>query len=182
MAKLKVAAPPPPPAPDFIAQLTVRRANGADRDWIEALHRLSFGPGRYARAAFRVRERIDPDPALSFLADFQGKPVASVMMTPIAVGGALGYLLGPLATDPAHRNKGAGRLLVGHATEAADADPTSQFVLLVGDEPYYGPLGFKPTVGGAVGFPGPVDPARILVHCDAALIARLKGSVGARTN
>jgi hypothetical protein len=32
------------------------------------------------------------------------------------------------------------------------------FVLLVGDEPYYGPLGFAKTTHGAIQFPGPVDP------------------------
>jgi predicted N-acetyltransferase YhbS len=36
-------------------------------------------------------------------------------------------------------------------------------VLLVGDEPYYGKCGFKRIPAGVVVFPGPVDPARVLV-------------------
>jgi predicted N-acetyltransferase YhbS len=36
-------------------------------------------------------------------------------------------------------------------------------VLLVGDEPYYGPLGFARLPPYAVTLPGPVDPARVLI-------------------
>jgi predicted N-acetyltransferase YhbS len=35
--------------------------------------------------------------------------------------------------------------------------------LLVGDEPYYGKLGFKAIPKGQAKLPGPVDPARLLV-------------------
>ncbi|HUV32334.1 MAG TPA: N-acetyltransferase [Devosiaceae bacterium] len=170
------------PANDFLKNLAVRLESDADQEWIEALHALCFGPGRFARTAFRVRERIDPDPRYCFCAETGGRPISSVKMTPIAVGGVPGYLLGPLATDPAFRNRGAGRVLVRRATEAAMSDGTTRFVLLVGDEPYYGPLGFRRTVRGAVPFPGPVDPDRVLVHCDDALIAGLAGPVGARSH
>jgi predicted N-acetyltransferase YhbS len=100
-------------------------------------------------------------------------------MTPIAVGGAPGYLLGPLMTDPAHRSKGAGRHLVQKAIAAAKA-AKAEFVLLVGDEPYYGALGFKQVPPGDIVFPGPVDPARILVHAEPDAIGRIKGMVGPR--
>jgi predicted N-acetyltransferase YhbS len=36
-------------------------------------------------------------------------------------------------------------------------------VVLVGDEPFYGKSGFKRIPKGQVKFPGPVDPARLLV-------------------
>jgi len=36
-------------------------------------------------------------------------------------------------------------------------------ILLVGDEPYYGRMGFKKVPRGRVKLPGPVDPDRILV-------------------
>jgi predicted N-acetyltransferase YhbS len=38
-------------------------------------------------------------------------------------------------------------------------------VLLVGDEPYYGRMGFLRTASGRITFPGPVDPARVL-YCE----------------
>ena len=36
-------------------------------------------------------------------------------------------------------------------------------MILVGDPPYYGPLGFEKVAWNALAFPGPVDPARVLV-------------------
>lgn len=144
--------------------LTIRLENASDLDWIENLHEVSFGPGRFARAAFRVRERFAIDPSLCFIAELDGQRAASVRMTPISVSGRNGYLLGPLMTDPSFRKQGAGRSLVKHACDLALAVPSVEFVLLVGDFAYYGPLGFVRTQPYAVRFPGPVDPTRVLVH------------------
>ena len=38
-----------------------------------------------------------------------------------------------------------------------------KLVVLVGDEPYYGRVGFKKIPKGTATMPGPVDPARLLV-------------------
>ena len=168
------AAPLPAGLPSF------RLATAADDPFVEELQALAFGPGRFARTAFRVRERFPIDPSLSLIGELDGRPVASVWMTPISVGGIDGYLLGPLATDPAYRGRGAGKLLVREVCRMALARGEGSFVLLVGDEPYYGPLGFAPTTLGAVQFPGPVDPKRVLLHsADPALAARLAGPIAA---
>ena len=37
-------------------------------------------------------------------------------------------------------------------------------VVLVGDEPYYGPLGFSMIAQGQISMPRPVDPRRLLAH------------------
>lgn len=159
--------------------LAIRLETPADNDWIENLHEVSFGPGRFARAAFRVRERYAVDPSLCFIAEIDGINAASVRMTPIGIAGINGYLLGPLMTDPAFRKQGAGRTLVRHACAEALARDGVSFVLLVGDLAYYGPLGFVPTVSHAIRFPGPVDPARVLVHSlDENLAASLAGDIG----
>jgi predicted N-acetyltransferase YhbS len=159
--------------------LTIRLETPEDEAWIEALHEISFGPGRFARAAFRVRERYATDPSLNCIAEICGTRAASVKMTPIGIGGHNGYLLGPLMTDPEFRKQGAGRALVAHVCGGALARAGVEFVLLVGDRAYYGPLGFVPTVPHAIVFPGPVDPARVLVHApDARLATTLAGSVG----
>ena len=42
-----------------------------------------------------------------------------------------------------------------------------RLVVLVGDEPYYGQLGFKTVPKGRATMPGPVDPARLL-FCELA--------------
>jgi predicted N-acetyltransferase YhbS len=74
-------------------------------------------------------------------------------------GGAL--LLGPLAVDPAFANQGHGRGLVAAALEAA-RNAGIALVVLVGDEPYYARLGFRPVPHGQIILPGPVDPERLL--------------------
>lgn len=161
------------------ASLAIRLESAADEPWIEALHEVSFGPGRFARAAFRVRERFAVDPSLCFIAELDGRRTASVRMTPIAVGAAGGYLLGPLMTDPGQRKRGAGRALVRHATEMALARPGVDFVLLVGDIAYYGPLGFEHVRTRAIRFPGPVDPQRVLIFSrDEELSGTLAGEIG----
>lgn len=173
-------ARPGDPANDFVAHLSIRLEKQADDEWIEALHERCFGPGRFARAAYRVREQIDPDPALCFCAEYDGQPVSTVRLTRIAVGIERGFLLGPLATDPAFRSRGAGRYLVRHATDVALTGGEGEFVLLVGDAPYYQPAGYRQVRPGSVSFPGPVDPARILIHCPDGLHDRLEGAVEAR--
>ena len=176
MPSLQAAAAEPPQR----VQPVSRFATPEDDEFVEALQALAFGPGRFARTAFRVRERFPIDKSLSLIAEIGGKPVSSVWMTPISVGGIDGYLLGPLATDPDYRGQGAGKLLVREACRLALARPQVAFVLLVGDEPYYGPLGFAKTTHGAIQFPGPVDPARVLVHApDPALATRLAGPIAA---
>jgi predicted N-acetyltransferase YhbS len=88
-------------APPLVGLPTFRLATPADDVFVEELQALAFGPGRFARTAFRVRERFPIDKSLSLIAEIDGHAVASVWMTPISVGGIDGYLLGPLATDPA---------------------------------------------------------------------------------
>ncbi|MBK5951191.1 GNAT family N-acetyltransferase [Rhodobium orientis] len=138
---------------------------GDDAD-IEALHETAFGPGRFARTAFRLREGVPHDPALSFVVRRDGGLVGSVRLTPIDIGGVSGLLLGPLAVLPAFKNNGIGKALVRHSVAAARAGMAAsghRLVLLVGDEPYYGPLGFKRARPGALTLPGPVDPYRLLL-------------------
>jgi len=159
-------------------KITLRTANSDDENWINALQALAFGPGRFARAAFRVRELIPVDPDFTLIAEMDGRPVSSVMMTPIRLEGRSGYLLGPLATDPAFRGRGAAKALVKKVCAMAlERDPQT-YVLLVGDPPYYGPLGFAPVTPGAIVFPRPVDPNRVLVYSsDATIAGSLRGEV-----
>jgi predicted N-acetyltransferase YhbS len=143
-------------------KIATRSELPSDDSGIEGLHRAAFGPGAYARAAFRVREQAPHDRALSFLTELNGDLVASVRMTPIDVGGARGMLLGPLVVDPPFKGLGYGKGLMRHVMEAARV-AGCPFVILVGDQPYYRPFGFQPLPPGSVRMPGPVDPARLLV-------------------
>lgn len=141
--------------------IVTRRELPSDDPGIEVLQHAAFGPGAYARAAFRVREQAPHDRALSFVTELNGVLVGSVRQTPIDVGGARGLLLGPLVVDPPYKGLGYGKALMRHAVAAA-AEAGVPFILLVGDEPYYWPFGFKPLPPRKVEMPGPVDPARFL--------------------
>ncbi|SMQ72024.1 Predicted N-acetyltransferase YhbS [Devosia lucknowensis] len=161
-------------------QPAVRVATPADDVFVEELQATAFGPGRFARTAFRVRERFPIDPTLSLIAEVDGTPCGSVWMTPISVDGKKGYLLGPLATHPNFRKRGAGKLLAREVSKMALARGDGEFVLLVGDQDYYCPLGWDITTPGNIQFPGPVDPTRVLLMAeDKTLAASLKGSIAA---
>ena len=132
-----------------------------DAEAIEHLNARVFGPGRYARSAYRVRETADPDRTLSFVARVGTLMVGANAMTPVEVGGAPALLLGPLIVEPVFRSQGIGEALVTRSLEAAKAAGW-KLVILVGDEPYYARMGFKPVPPGRITLPGPVDPGRLL--------------------
>lgn len=130
---------------------------------VEALNAEAFGPGRFARAAYRIREQGPHERALSFAALHESVLVGSVRMTRVKAGAATALLLGPLAVAPRFKKIGIGRRLVRLALEAA-SQSGAELVVLVGDEPYYGPLGFEKIPRGQVTLPRPVDLNRLLAH------------------
>jgi len=158
----------------------VRPATPADDAFIEDLQAIAFGPGRFARTAFRIRERFPIDTSLSLVAEVDGEPCGSVWMTPISIGGINGWMLGPLATHPNFRKLGAGKLLAREVSKRALARGDGQFVMLVGDRDYYCPLGWEPTTPDNIEFPGPVDPTRVLLLADDKTLATtIKGPIAA---
>ena len=157
---------------------TLRTEREDDQPAIDALHDEVFGPGRFARSAFRLREGVAHDRSLSLVAEIGGRLVGSVILTPIMAGGRPALLLGPLAVATEWSGRGIGKSLVRGALAAA-RDAGHAVVLLVGDEPYYGPLGFVRLAIGALKMPAPVDPNRILVA--ALRPGALEGLAGAVT-
>lgn len=130
---------------------------------IDAINAEAFGPGRFARAAYKIREGGPHERALSFVALHDDVVIATVRLTRIAVGTGRSLLLGPLAVRPAYKDLGIGRKLVGIALEAAREAGWAS-VILVGDAPYYGPLGFTQIPVGRITMPRPVDYNRLLIH------------------
>jgi predicted N-acetyltransferase YhbS len=144
---------------------------------IDAINEEAFGPGRFARAAYKIREGGPHERQLSFVAMHEGTVIASVRLTRIAAGEGRALLLGPLAVRPDFKNIGIGRRLVAIALEAA-ANAGAPAVVLVGDEPYYGPLGFKRIPRGQISMPRPVDLDRLLaVEMAPGAVAQLTGEV-----
>lgn len=142
----------------------IRPEEADDLTNIDALEARVFGPGRYSRTAYRVRESFGADALFCFVAEDSGRVLGSIRFTPVCVGvqdGAL--LLGPLIVDPEIKGRGLGLQLIERGLAAA-RDDGFRLVLLVGDLPYYSKAGFVRVPPGQVVLPGPVDHGRLLAE------------------
>jgi predicted N-acetyltransferase YhbS len=159
--------------------LTILPEQPDDAVAIDHLTARTFGPGRYAKTAYRIREDVTHIPELSFTARVGTLLVGSVRLSPIVIGTVPALLLGPLTVEPPFRDRGIGQALIARALEIAK-EKGHRLVILVGDEPYYGKAGFKPIAKGQVTLDGPVDPARLLVaELAPAAFDGVKGAIRA---
>ena len=146
----------------MIPDISVRHVLPEDLPQISALHARVFGPGRFARTAYRVREGVQLISPYCRKALHGGQLVAAILYPAVRIGAAPGALmLGPLAVEPFLAGKGVGRRLIAESLEAAKAEGI-RLVILVGDLPYYGRFGFFGIPPGQIRLPGPVDPDRML--------------------
>ena len=160
--------------------LVLTQLTAIDLPAIDRLDARAFGPGRFARSAYRLREGTPPEFALSFIARVGTLLVGVNRMTAIVCGAQPALLLGPLTVEPAFHSRGIGAALAERSLEAA-RQHAHKLVILVGDTAYYARFGFKPVPVGRLTMPGPVDPTRLL-YCELAAeaFAGAKGIV-ART-
>jgi predicted N-acetyltransferase YhbS len=157
--------------------LTILPETPDDAVAIERLHERTFGPGRHAKTAYRLRERVAHSLDVSFTARIGTLLVGSVRLSPVRVGDAKALLLGPLTVEPPFRDHGIGQALIERALQGARAKG-HRLVILVGDEPYYGRCGFKRVPNGRATMPGPVDPGRLLVaELDEGAFEGVKGAI-----
>lgn len=157
--------------------LTIRREYPSDRDAIERMHERAFGPGRFARTAYRLREGVAPQEDLSFVSLVGTLIVGSVRLTAVRAGGQPALMLGPLTVEPAFMGRGIGGALMRASLDAA-RDAGHAVVLLVGDEPYYSRFGFRVVPGGQLTLPGPVDTRRFLyLELNDGAFAGISGAV-----
>jgi predicted N-acetyltransferase YhbS len=157
---------------------TIQQENSADQPMLDALNARCFGPGRFVRTAYRVRERGRPVPELCLTGWADDRLAGSIRFTALRIGGQPGaLLLGPLAVDPDFAGQGCGRALIARGLEAARA-AGYRLVLLVGDLAYFGKFGFKPVPLGQITLSGPVDPARLLaVELEEGALDAFSGAV-----
>src|SRR5216117_4080232 len=86
---------------------------------IERLYERTFGPGRFAKSAYRIREEMAHRPELSFTARIGTLLVGSVRQTKIRIGETPALLLGPLTIEPPFRHHGIGKALIERALAEA---------------------------------------------------------------
>jgi predicted N-acetyltransferase YhbS len=158
--------------------LTILQETPKDAQAIERLHERTFGPGRFVLSAYRLREHVDHLLDLSFTARIGTLMVGSVRQLPVLVGETKALLLGPLTVEPPFRKRGVGRALLDRALGDAKMKG-HKLVLLVGDEAYYGRVGFKKVPKGRAVMPGPVDYARLLVaELESGAFEGVSGAIG----
>ncbi len=134
-------------------------------DEIDIATQLIFGPGMYARAAYRLREGVMPELDLSFVAIQNDAIIGTVRQTRISIGERSALLLGPLGVLPTHKNCGIGKALMQAAISASNTacgNGSAELILLVGDHAYYKPFGFKQVNPTKIIMPRPVDVGRVL--------------------
>jgi predicted N-acetyltransferase YhbS len=158
---------------DFI----VTHQKPKDDEAVERLHARAFGPGRYARTAFRIREQAMAVEGLAFVAHVGSLLVGAVQLTPIRIGDKPAFMLGPLTVDPPFEGRGIGRALMERCAHSARA-LGSTLILLVGDEAYYRRSGYVRVPMGQIRLPGPVDPMRLLaLELEPGALKALQGEV-----
>ena len=133
-----------------------------DAPAVDALVERAFGPGRYAKAAERLREGRELLRDLSFVAWVGESIVGCVRLYDILIGATPALLLGPFAVEESQRGRGLGAALIRHACAAAEKAGHA-LIMLVGDEAFFAPMGFSAASARRVVMPGPVDQRRVLV-------------------
>jgi predicted N-acetyltransferase YhbS len=148
----------------------IREEKFADIAAREALLDQAYGPSRFAKASERLREGRVPADGLSLVAVDRGRIVGTVRLWHVTAGpGRAALLSGPLAVDPAHRNRGIGSALM-RRTIARARLAGHRAILLVGDAAYYSRFGFTAAPTGGLWMPGRYDRDRLLaleLHPDA---------------
>ena len=156
----------------------IRPERPEDADTVAALNDDGFGPGRFAKSAYRLREGVAPERGLGFVATVED----GVLLGSVGSGRSWSaascrccWARSPCKSELRGRGIGIALMKTG-----IDAARTAGFrtILLVGDESYYARASFARLPAGRVRFPGPVDKTRILgLALQPGALDALSGSI-----
>jgi predicted N-acetyltransferase YhbS len=164
--------------PGTLDTVVVSAVTRLDLPAIFDLNERVFGPGRFTRTAYRIREGLPLISRFCLKAMDGQKLVAAIRFTEVTIGGQTGALmLGPLAVESGYAGLGHGKRLIADGMANAKAAGL-KLCLLVGDEPYYSRLGFVVLPRGQIELPGPADPGRMLgAELAPAALSQFRGMV-----
>ncbi len=122
----------------------------------------AFGPDRFAKTVYRLRDDVAPVASLSLVMLDGEEVVGTLRFWPILIGGLTpALLLGPLVAAADRQGQGIGTSLMKEGLARATAQG-HRIVVLVGDEPYYRRFGFTRALARSLKLPGWVDQKRFL--------------------
>ncbi len=130
---------------------------------IEEMTAAAFGPDRFHKTVYRLREDV---PALKDLCcvclDAKNRLVASIRNWPILINETWpAVMLGPLSISPELRGLGYGKALMWHSMAQSRLQGHSR-IILVGDPEYYNQFGFRRDLCLNMQWPGWVEDRRFL--------------------
>ena len=122
----------------------IRQITKDDNEKILKLLNQSFGPGRFARSVYRLREIKGRETDFSYVNEKNNEILASIQYFQTYLNqDILGLLLGPLAVEPSYRGQGFGVALVERTIQIIKKETNYDFILVIGDNEYYKKFGFE---------------------------------------
>ena len=141
----------------------IRQETPFDDFAAESLVKKVFGPGRFAKSAYRFRDSQEDIAELAFVAENHlGHIVGTIRYWDFSVSDKI-ILLGPIAIEKGLRNMGLGENLMYVSLEKAKNMGYVQ-VVLVGDYKYYQRFGFTHDMADNIRFGYPINPERLLAR------------------
>lgn len=146
---------------------------------VEKMVADAFGPDRFAKTVYRLRDHVAPLSSLSLVMTDGEEVVGTLRFWPVLIGGSTpALLLGPLVAAADRQGEGIGSRLMEEGLARAAAEG-HRIVVLVGDEPYYSRFGFTRALARRLKLPGWVDKKRFLAReLVAGAMAGVNGMIG----
>jgi len=161
-------------------RLRLIRERPRDDAAIEAMTAAAFGPDRFHKTVYRLREDVAPLKDLCFVClDQRNRLVASIRNWPVLINDKWpAVMLGPLAISPELRGLGYGKALMWHSMAQSRLQGHSR-IILVGDPEYYNQFGFRRDLALNIQLPGWVEDRRFLaLELVAGAMIGVHGMIG----
>ncbi len=161
-------------------RLRLLRERPRDAEAIEEMTAAAFGPDRFHKTVYRLREDVRPIKDLCFVAlDQKGRLVASIRNWPVLINERWpAVMLGPLAIAPELRGLGYGKALMWYSMAQSRMQGHSR-IILVGDPEYYNQFGFRRDLALNIQLPGWVEERRFLaLELVAGAMIGVHGMIG----
>ena len=138
------------------------RPETIDDDYhIEQIVKNVFGPGRFAKTAYRFREVKNYQPLFGFVTENHLRKIVATVRISRLNGYDNAVILGPIAVQSDLRNMGLGMALMKRAEQEC-LNYCIKRIILVGDPEYYQKFGFFKENATDIIFSAPVNRNRVL--------------------